>query len=116
MATMEKYHEMYAESVNQPAKFWGKIAEEFYWNEKPSEEKFLQYNFNVNDGPISIKWMEDAKTNLCYNCLDRHLPAKKTDVRTGRRGLQTVDTGLVGSVRSLLCHLLMTEIRQLKLF
>ena len=81
VATMEKYREMYAESVNSPAKFWGAIAKQFYWKQEPSEEKFLSYNFNLNDGPINIKWMQDAKTNLCYNCLDRHLPAKKTDVR-----------------------------------
>ena len=72
--SMEEYKKMYKESVEDPASFWGKIAEQFYFH-KPCSGKFLDYNFNVNDGDIYIKCMEGAVTNICYNCLDRNVNA-----------------------------------------
>ena len=36
---------------------------------------FAQGNFN----DLDIKWFEGAKTNLSYNCLDRHLENKSND-------------------------------------
>lgn len=69
---MEQYKQMYKESVEEPEKFWGKIADAFYWESRPNN-KFLDYNFDVRNGPIFIKWMQGAKTNLCYNALDRHV-------------------------------------------
>ncbi len=70
----------YEESVSSPAKFWGRIASEFHWQQQPTEEMFLSYNFNVNDGPIRVEWMADGKTNVCYNCLDRHLEKRGDQV------------------------------------
>lgn len=31
----------------------------------------MHYNFDVTKGNISVKCMEGAKTNMCYNVLDR---------------------------------------------
>ena len=31
------------------------------------------YNYNMDNGPVFIKWFEGAKTNITYNCIDRHL-------------------------------------------
>ena len=70
--TMEKYKEMYEQSINDPEGFWKSIAEEFYF-QSPPQGKFLEFNFNVEKGPISIKWMQGAVTNICYNALDRHV-------------------------------------------
>lgn len=64
---------MYKESVDDPEKFWGHIANQFYWKVPPAAGSFLQYNFDHTKGPISIKWMEGAVTNLCYNVLDRNI-------------------------------------------
>lgn len=33
----------------------------------------MQYNFDVTKGDIYIKFMEGAKTNICYNVLDRNV-------------------------------------------
>ncbi len=71
----------YDESVSSPAKFWGKIVEQFHWETPPSEEKFLDFNFDVTKGPIRIEWMKDGKTNVCYNCLDRHLEKRGDQVK-----------------------------------
>ena len=74
ISSMEQYQQMYKRSVEQPEQFWGKVAEQFHWH-KPATT-FLSYNFNVEKGPIFIKWMEGAQTNVCYNVLDRIITEK----------------------------------------
>ena len=76
--TLEKRLAKYKESVDDPAKFWSEIAEQFFW--KTKWNKVFEYNFNINNGPIFQKWFEGGTTNMCYNCLDRHLPEHKDRV------------------------------------
>ena len=71
VSSMEQYREMYKRSVEDPAGFWGEIAKTFYWKTPPTSDKFLEYNFDPAAGPISIKWMQGAVTNISYNVLDR---------------------------------------------
>lgn len=73
--TPDLYKSMYAESVNDPDKFWAKIGERIDWFQKPTKIKNTSFN-----PPVSIKWYEDGILNASYNCIDRHLPAKKNDV------------------------------------
>jgi acetyl-CoA synthetase len=63
--SMAAYRKMYKESVNSPARFWGKIANEFHWFTK--WKKVLQWK------EPHAKWFVGGKTNISYNCLDRHL-------------------------------------------
>ena len=50
----------------QPEEFWGELAEkELFWFEKWS--KVFEWN------PPFAKWFVGGKTNVSYNCLDRHL-------------------------------------------
>ncbi len=63
--SMAAYRKMYNESVKSPAKFWGKIANEFHWFTK--WKKVLQWK------EPHAKWFVGGKTNISYNCLDRHL-------------------------------------------
>ncbi|XP_052776237.1 acetyl-coenzyme A synthetase, cytoplasmic-like [Mya arenaria] len=70
--SMDQYREMYKKSVEDPVGFWGDIAKAFHWESGPTG-KFLEYNFDVRNGPIFIKWMQGAKTNVCYNAVDRHV-------------------------------------------
>ena len=72
--SMEEYKKLYKESIENPASFWGKIADQFYFKQK-HKGKFLDYNFDVNKGNIYVKCMEGAVTNICYNCIDRHVNA-----------------------------------------
>lgn len=69
---MDNYRKMYNKSINDPEAFWGEIAKDFHWESQPSG-KFFDYNFDYTKGPIFIKWMEGARTNICYNVLDRHI-------------------------------------------
>ena len=69
ISSFEQYKEMYDRSLKDPEGFWGEIAERnFYWKQKWT--KVREYDFK---GGISIKWFAGAKTNITYNCLDRHL-------------------------------------------
>lgn len=65
--TKDQYDVMYAESINDPEKFWGQQAERLTWFKK--WDKVLSHNFAEGD----VKWFEGGKLNVSYNCLDRHL-------------------------------------------
>ncbi|CAL1543210.1 unnamed protein product [Lymnaea stagnalis] len=67
-----QYQQMYEQSINDPELFWSQIAEQFHW-ESQSSGQFLDYNFDVRKGPIFIKWMEGARTNISFNMLDRNV-------------------------------------------
>ena len=69
--SMEKYHEMYQHSINDPDTFWADQAEDFFWFRR--WDKVREFNYDVRQGNISIKWFLGAKTNITVNCLDRHL-------------------------------------------
>jgi acetyl-CoA synthetase len=63
---MEGYLDLYCRAEQDPEEFWGDIAaREIHWFEKWS--KVLNWN------PPSAHWFVGAKTNVSYNCLDRHL-------------------------------------------
>uniref|UniRef100_A0A8C5A9Q9 Acetyl-coenzyme A synthetase n=1 Tax=Gadus morhua TaxID=8049 RepID=A0A8C5A9Q9_GADMO len=71
------YLELYRKSVENPdgmSHTLG-IADEFFWK-KPATGPIMQHNFDVTKGNIFIKFMEGAKTNICYNVLDRNVRDK----------------------------------------
>lgn len=64
--SMAQYRKLYNESIKQPDKFWGRTAkEELVWF-KPFS-KVLQWKLPY------AKWFIGGKTNVSYNCLDKHL-------------------------------------------
>ncbi|MCB9990615.1 MAG: acetate--CoA ligase [Rhodospirillales bacterium] len=67
-----RYDEMYKYSVENPEAFWADMAERIDWIKKPAIIK----NVNYKADELSIKWYEDGVLNACYNCVDRHLPAR----------------------------------------
>ncbi len=70
----ETYQRMYERSVQDPEGFWAEQAEqEIDWFQK--WDKVLQWDFDKAD----IKWFLNAKLNVSYNCLDRHVNAGAGD-------------------------------------
>ncbi len=63
--SFDQYKKMYAQSIKNPEKFWGKAAEELHWFKK--WKKVLKWK-----APHS-EWFTGGKLNLSYNCLDRHV-------------------------------------------
>jgi len=65
-ASPAKYKSMHRESVQNPKKFWGKVAkQELAWFEDP--KKVLEWK-----EPFA-QWFGGGRLNLGHNCLDRHL-------------------------------------------
>ena len=58
---------IHRESLEDPDKFWQKIAEELFWYEKNGPA------FKSLDKPPYGQWFAEWKTNFSYNCLDRHI-------------------------------------------
>ncbi len=70
------YKKMYAASIKDPDKFWGKEAKRIHWMKPFKKVK----NTTFGPGTISIKWFEDGETNAAYNCIDRHLKKRGKQV------------------------------------
>ena len=63
---IQAYRDLYRRAEENPEEFWGEVAErEIHWFEKWS--RVLEWNL-----PFA-KWFAGAKTNVSFNCLDRHL-------------------------------------------
>ena len=67
ITSLDHYKKLYQESVDNPEAFWKKEAESFVWF-SPFDD-VCQWNFRDPD----VKWFLNGKTNITYNCLDRHL-------------------------------------------
>ena len=62
----DEYKSMYADSINDPKKFFGEMAREnLDWI-----EPFTQI---TNGNFADATWFEDGKLNISANCIDRHL-------------------------------------------
>eukprot|EP01006_Ploeotia_vitrea_P003562 TRINITY_DN112838_c0_g1_i1.p1 TRINITY_DN112838_c0_g1~~TRINITY_DN112838_c0_g1_i1.p1 ORF type:complete len:655 (+),score=105.90 TRINITY_DN112838_c0_g1_i1:17-1981(+) len=72
LKSLDERKAMYERSIKDPDAFWAEYAKENYHWEK-LWDTVCSYNYDVNKGKIETKWFEGAKTNLCYNCLDRHI-------------------------------------------
>ena len=71
-----KYRTMYDASINDPDAFWGEHGKRIHWMTPFKRVK----NVSFAPGNVSIKWFEDGTTNVAYNCIDRHLPARANQV------------------------------------
>ena len=67
----DQYKAMYARSIDDPEGFWAEQADEFvHWFKK--WDKVWEHDYEKGH----IKWFLGAKTNVSYNCLDRHLDTR----------------------------------------
>ena len=71
---MDEYHDMYKKSIHDPETFWAEVANDFHWFSKWG--KVREFNYDRRQGPIAVEWFKGAKTNVCYNCVDRHLSTR----------------------------------------
>ncbi len=66
-----QYRAMYERSISDPENFWGAQGKSLHWFRPYTKVKNTSF-----EGSIRIKWFEDGELNACYNCVDRHLPAR----------------------------------------
>jgi acetyl-CoA synthetase len=67
---MEAYRDLYRRAEQDPEAFWGDIAErEIHW--------FQKWTRVLDWTPPFAQWFVGAKTNVSYNCLDRHVASHR---------------------------------------
>jgi acetyl-CoA synthetase len=66
------YRRMYAESIEDPADFWGRVARRLDWIKDFSHVKDSSYE----QSDVRIRWFYDGTLNVASNCLDRHLQTR----------------------------------------
>ena len=69
--SLAEYEALYKQSIEDPEKFWDSVAQELHWF-KPWD-KVLEWDLP------HAKWFVGGKTNLSYNCLDRHVSGPRRD-------------------------------------
>jgi acetyl-CoA synthetase len=93
---MEEYERLYAEAEADPESYWAKQAETLHWFQK--WDQVLEWNL-----PFA-KWFVGGKTNVAYNCLDRHLTSWR------RNKAAIIWEGEPGDTRTLTYQQLHTEV------
>jgi acetyl-CoA synthetase len=63
--SFKEYKRLALQAEAKPELFWGKMAGELHWFKR--WKKVLQWD------PPQAQWFVGGKTNVSYNCLDRHL-------------------------------------------
>ena len=72
-----EYETMYARSIEDPEGFWAEQANKYVTWYKPWT-KTLDWSFDQDN--LHINWFTDAKLNVSYNCIDRHLKTRGDQV------------------------------------
>lgn len=70
LKTLLEYQNARENALLNPEVFWGEIAESFHWF-SPWEKVM-----NCNMEQAEFSWFQGGKTNISFNCLDRHLDKK----------------------------------------
>ena len=63
--SLDEYRKLYKESIDNPDKFWGGLAEQLDWYRK--WDKVVVDDF----ANAKHEWFVGGKLNVCYNCVDR---------------------------------------------
>ena len=63
----EQYSKLYKESINNNEKFWSKVSSRIDWFKNWDKVSDVDYS------KAKIKWFENGKLNVSYNCIDRHI-------------------------------------------
>ena len=88
--TAEKYDAMYKQSVENPEKFWAEHGKRLHWSKPYTQVKDVDFSDNAR-----IRWFYDGKLNACYNCVDRHLPARANQTALIREGDEPNDSSKI---------------------
>ena len=76
--SLEEYSAEYERSIADPQAWWAEQADSFHWYKK--WDTIRSYNYDLNAGPIELRWFDGGRTSIVYNCLDRHLDTRGDQV------------------------------------
>ena len=94
--SLEAYESMFRRAAEDPEGFWSEIASQLHWFEP--WKKVLEW-----DMPFA-KWFVGGKTNISYNCIDRHLSGPR------KNKVAILWEGEPGDVRALSYQMLHREV------
>jgi acetyl-CoA synthetase len=94
--SMEEYESLRAEAERAPEDFWARMAEELHW--------FRRWDTVLEWERPHAKWFVGGKTNVSYNCLDRHLSTHR------RNKAALIWEGEPGELRTLTYQQLHSEV------
>lgn len=67
--SLEEYRSLYSRSIEDPAGFWGEMAQKHLeWFRKWDEVECYSFKH-----PVFVRYFQGGRLNASYNCLDRHL-------------------------------------------
>ncbi|MGE0527556.1 MAG: AMP-binding protein, partial [Bdellovibrionales bacterium] len=69
------YIKMQERAATDPDGFWTEVAERLTWFERWNQVQNVSF-----EKPVHIEWYRGGKLNVCFNCVDRHLPQHKNKV------------------------------------
>tara|TARA_B100001142_G_scaffold209295_2_gene207429 strand:- start:12023 stop:13939 length:1917 start_codon:yes stop_codon:yes gene_type:complete len=69
----EEYSKLYNESIGNNEKFWSKVSKRIHWFKNWDKVSDIDYS------QAKIKWFENGKLNVSYNCIDRHVESGHGD-------------------------------------
>lgn len=67
----DSYRKLYQDSMENNEAFWAEQSKRIHWFE--DWEQVSKWSYKK---PVSIQWYLNGKTNVSYNCIDRHLKQK----------------------------------------
>src|ERR1700750_3059666 len=71
IGSLDKYRALYDRSLSDPDGFWAEQAERITWFKK--WDKVSRWDFHA----AKIEWFIGGKTNVSFNCLDRHVASPR---------------------------------------
>ncbi len=74
VGSLESYQELWNSAYENPEEFWRKQAQRLDWFHPPQRIR----EFDPEE--VDFAWFRGGKLNACYNCVDRHLPARSEQV------------------------------------
>src|SRR5437773_12532383 len=63
--SIQDYERLYRRSIDDPDGYWADVARELHW--------FAPWSKVLEWKPPHSQWFVGGRTNLSFNCLDRHL-------------------------------------------
>ena len=96
-ARTSRYHEVYARWQRDPQAFWGEVAQDIDWIERPKRV------FDPDAG-VYGRWFVGGVCNTCWNAVDRHVMQGR-----GEQAAIIYDSPLAGEKRAITYHRLQVE-------
>ena len=96
ISSLEAYDAICKRAADDPESFWGEIASQLHWFQP--WKTVLEW-----DMPFS-KWFVGGKTNISYNCIDRHITGPR------KNKVAILWEGEPGDVRALSYQMLHREV------